>query len=937
MDAMDVCSANKNRLKKLNNLFSKFSDVAIRINELNSSIIPSNVSNETRNALFAKYGNESMEQKAEYSGELNAFNVAHRNAWTTQNDWNNISGTNNSYDGMNMISINGGCYNEQDLPSCTRNLDYVSGQEIVELDVGTRRNTYLKESQVVSRVMDIEVRDDSAFIEERLERILNKEESGSLKNYFYYLYDETDSLDRFSDAGTGNQIIHQTKAGADASDTETPTVDISDCDSNSCIANEIGSTEWSEEQASDSEMLTVDILDSDSNSCIANEISSPDFSGVWYTSETIVEATDTATLGIDVRSENQQKSMQSYNEPYRMKGKPGRGCDKSKMFVSTSNMGPYTKKYCCCYCLKRYYKLDRHLATVHKDEEDVKTFVALPIASKMRGAAIAKLRRKGRSTWNSDAELNKGDLDVCRRPNEIYQRNAMEFEECEACGEYLRSTGMRRHWNVCTGNPLPGERCVKEFSRLVEGRLHVEASQDLHTVFSGMSDDEEIAIIRFDWIVIAYGNDLCINLWRDYQLRVIKTKLRNAGKLLIASKSICPDITDVASLYHVSNCNTLVGAVRMIAGFDSDTKAFKSPGTASTLVTLVNAIGELLLIEYMKRDDEEKEKAVDRFLTVFQKEARIKINKAVAVTQSNVRRENIEIIPSTDDVGKLADYLDRERLAKLTLMSVLVYNRKRVGDTQNIYVKQFQNRQFIADIKDDIPQEIRENVKSKMTIRAKLWRTVSVLLKHHFDECLELLIFHRSTAGVPVNNTYLFGLPSKSGKILKIDACTLFRTYSSACGAEDPASLRGTKLRKHFASTCASLDLTDNDVTNVAKFMGHSDKIHRDVYRHNTLHREVVQISNLLEIAQGRSSVDKITANDTIGTSNTKGKIQRKRKLERTAAAKKPLKKAKIELSNAKTDTNKPQRRIKNQNCSNDKVKVPKRGLNSNPHARSYK
>lgn len=48
------------------------------------------------------------------------------------------------------------------------------------------------------------------------------------------------------------------------------------------------------------------------------------------------------------------------------------------------------------------------------------------------------------------------------------------------------------------------------------------------------------------------------------------------------------------------------------------------------------------------------------------------------------------------------------------------------------------------------------------------------------------------------------------------------------------------------------MDLTDNDVTNVANFMGHDDQIHHDVYRHNAIEREIVQMSTLLEGAQGK-------------------------------------------------------------------------------------
>lgn len=56
--------------------------------------------------------------------------------------------------------------------------------------------------------------------------------------------------------------------------------------------------------------------------------------------------------------------------------KPGHGCDNTNSRVPTSD--EKAKLYCCIYCLRRYQKLERHLRTVHKNEDDVKKFVALP-------------------------------------------------------------------------------------------------------------------------------------------------------------------------------------------------------------------------------------------------------------------------------------------------------------------------------------------------------------------------------------------------------------------------------------------------------------------------------------------------------------------------------------------------------------------------------
>lgn len=202
-----------------------------------------------------------------------------------------------------------------------------------------------------------------------------------------------------------------------------------------------------------------------------------------------------------------------------------------------------------------------------------------------------------------------------RRPNKKFHKNSWDLIPCPKClGAYSKSY-LSRHWNQeCAKNPSIGERGVHELGRAVEGRLHPDASQDLVLIFARLRENEHIRYIRFDWLVVCYGNDLCLNNSPHYQQRYICDKLAAAGKVLRASKSISTELTDMSSLFNVKHCNTVIGAIHSMGKFDHKTKRFGSPGTASATVTLINTIGELLLIETMKSDDPEKEKGRGTFL-----------------------------------------------------------------------------------------------------------------------------------------------------------------------------------------------------------------------------------------------------------------------------------------------------------------------------------
>lgn len=380
-------------------------------------------------------------------------------------------------------------------------------------------------------------------------------------------------------------------------------------------------------------------------------------------------------------------------------------------------------------------------------------------------------------------------------------------------GSYSSNT-LRQHWRKCTKTSITGEHIVKQLGRALEGRIHPEASDDLNEIFAKFRDNDDIRMIRFDWLVTCYGNDLCLNYSPYYQEGYIRSKIRACAKVLRLAKAISPEIVDLSSLFHVRHCNTVVQVIREMGKFDCRSKHFGSPGTASTTITLINAVGEMLITESMKSEDAEKERNAERFLRVFQRDVKTKISKLVTVTIRKNRRGKKPNIPTTEDIRRLSQYLDKERearhlqltekytyqawlnLAQLTLVSILVFNRRRAGEMRNIAISDFRDREIIADQCDMILEILREqtndDIKSRMEIRGKLGRTVPVLLKHSWEDCIDTLIRYRKKAGLPQNNDFLFAVPTQSWKVKTINVWAALNSFATACGAENPSSLKVT-------------------------------------------------------------------------------------------------------------------------------------------------
>ena len=72
------------------------------------------------------------------------------------------------------------------------------------------------------------------------------------------------------------------------------------------------------------------------------------------------------------------------------------------------------------------------------------------------------------------------------------------------------------------------------------------------------------------------------------------------------------------------------------------------------------------------------------------------------------------------------------------------------------------------------------------------------------------------------------------------------RLLSQECGAKQPDLLRSTKLRKQIATMSQILNLKDNELDLLARYLGHDIRVHREYYRLPEDTLQVAKISKLL-------------------------------------------------------------------------------------------
>ncbi|XP_011313098.1 uncharacterized protein [Fopius arisanus] len=440
--------------------------------------------------------------------------------------------------------------------------------------------------------------------------------------------------------------------------------------------------------------------------------------------------------------------------------------------------------------------------------------------------------------FNSDRQLNNGSLIVCRRSNIRMNITAEDFQVCGKCKGYYARSAIGHHCRKCVDHDGKNERIVMARGRKIAARVHPISSKDVRNKsYPYMIEDAVVKKIRYDELVTVYANKMAKKYGTQGQsYKQVRANLRLCSRFLIAIKQIDNRIKDFSDVLQPEFYDAVIGAVRVVTKYDEDTKLYGAPAVAFGYGILLKKLAELLRNENTKKKMPGKTEEVDNFIKLL--EAGYGINRGVAETQAQNNRRKEVVLPTTEDIKKLHAFIKMERdkyyekmtekfldiswesLARMTLLSLRIFNRRRPGEIERLYIEDFRSHRSldqgwleimtllratwwlpIPGLDHASNQEAYDGLSEegkKLTSKYSRFkiRGVPVLVDKEVLDCLNLLINHRENAAHETGNRYL-------------SACDLMREYSVKCGTGAPETVRGTILRKHIATKCIALNLTD--------------------------------------------------------------------------------------------------------------------------------
>ncbi|KAL1022430.1 hypothetical protein UPYG_G00027530 [Umbra pygmaea] len=599
-----------------------------------------------------------------------------------------------------------------------------------------------------------------------------------------------------------------------------------------------------------------------------------------YVPDSDIEDSETGDLSSELGKADNQKSDNGQENPLQKQWTTQRESGQLTTEVNThvGHSLSKNKNNFCFVCHKPQQKIARHLKKHEKSNKEIAHALSFLPGSKIRKHLLEQLRNRGNFLHNNNVfKEGIGDLKVKRR-SKIGKLG--KYEHCPHCkGMFVRSE-LWRHMRRCvtkfdglSGQEEFGKQRVLALSDVAQ--LPKDTPEGLIEMLKTMRSDETSEAAKNDQCILDYAKFLFKRLGYDKtQHPHIRQKIRELGRLLVTLTE-STTLTTLKEAIKPVNFEEVVRAIKITSKFNESDNSYGIPSLAVKLGCSLKEVAELLECQAIMANDDELLRNSKGFVKLYTKTWSASVSHTAHSTISNAKYNKPTALPKTDDVQRLTEHLMKtvkssmaslnsaenvetyKILAKATLPWLILFNRRRVGEVSKIPLKQFLERDTSGVAQDILKglspfeQKLCTHF-SRLELKGKRNRKVSLLLTPDMLKAVTLLIEKRKACGVPDENMYLFGIP---GCLTYYRGSDCLRDHANKCGAQQPRYLQSTKLRKQVATTSQIINLKSNELDQLADFMGHNINVHREFYRLPEHTTQVAKISKLLmAMESGRMS-----------------------------------------------------------------------------------
>ena len=396
------------------------------------------------------------------------------------------------------------------------------------------------------------------------------------------------------------------------------------------------------------------------------------------------------------------------------------------------------KRHCCVFCGILDYRLPRHYKRHHSEHPII---VALKDKSeKERDREYDKLRLEGDFKHNLKVlRNNKGSLILPRRPSkdDELRYTFEDYLHCEYCkGFYLRNN-LWRHQKKCqfksSVNVSTGKRGRPQRNSVLLMETVLPQNKEfkpgfIKNVISTLHVDDVSNIIKKDDIIMRVGNfmyDKHAKSQRDY----MSQELRLLGRLVKALREEFKNPTGhLKDFLRPKNFDGIVEAAKSLSMKEEteDSIVLKKYSVALKCGPSLNKCCIIMKGIARRASDEESEKEAQRLQDLISDEWSGKITSVALRSRKELKRNEVILLPIPADLMKLKHHIDNEiklayeklkdqndcsewfqKLQAAILCRIIMFNRRRSGETSKILLKDYLLRpNWRQSVNDEIYQSL---------------------------------------------------------------------------------------------------------------------------------------------------------------------------------------------------------------------------------------
>ena len=381
-----------------------------------------------------------------------------------------------------------------------------------------------------------------------------------------------------------------------------------------------------------------------------------------------------------------------------------------------SDERPYDTVHACCFCRQLFTHIQDHIEKKHADRSEVKEITELKKKLKLDNdqeqfkKEIKRrqdcLRYSGDHIHNQAVLHSKeGELLIQRKSCTKEDFHVDEYGPCPECQQWIKlESSVKIHQKICPKTAVKqnffGKKALVWQAKHLIGKVEGSGSNMLRKdVIPKMRKDEISICAQNDHLICNLG-DVWLSKSIGHELRKGKDSsfhMRLAAKLLMeCRKKLNNSNLDMNDLLTMKNFDTIIEVTLQLCGKNEHDELLH-PSTANKIGF---DLGRLVGLKYgycLRQKDTVGKEEADGFLKLMKIDWATKVTTHAGVLLRQRHFENRRRLPHPKDIEivakrlseKLADYNYEQKtmyvqVARTTLLRLMVYNRRRSGEIEEL-------------------------------------------------------------------------------------------------------------------------------------------------------------------------------------------------------------------------------------------------------------